>query len=256
MSIPPLGFVAGLLLPPTIPLSHRKDKTHGDNANKAHLATWSLSHKRAWNTLVKANNKDRLDKHAELRCSSASSLASLLTTEGSQDTPTLPTSLKNSLTKFLQALAKITPKLRKLISGFLGLKNKRPRNAADNSPEEVMEKHKKIFDCIKEATMQSYTIWPMPDNGVHDVAWAKHWKVHFFFFHDLVNFSLIYEVVLATDIKLHIDYHNSEKGFNFSQQYYASELSQTKEHIWDKRDYKCKKEYTCMHNQLAAQQGS
>ncbi len=340
MSIPPPGFVAG---PPLPPLSHRKDKTHGDDANKARLATWSLSRKRARNTLVKADNKDRLDKHAELGRSPASSLASLLTTEGSQHTPTPPTSPKNSSTKFLQALAKITPKSRELISGFLGLKNKRPRDAADDSPEDVAEKRKKIFDCSEEVERQPgssfhfegyhaelyrladarqyiplhlFTLaniaiihregdtlpskkiqdrghgkvtvldvsnarfgketdltelqWrdaapryvdflsslrTSPD-GVRDAAWAKRWEDHFFFFHNLVDFSLIYEAVLATDIKLRIDYHNSEKGFKFSQQYYASELSQTKEHIRDERDRKREEEYTRMRNQLAAQQSS
>ncbi len=154
MSIPPPGFVAGPPLPPAIPLSYRKDKTHGDDADKARLATWSLSHKRARNTLVKADNQDRLDKHAETGRSPASSLASLLTTEGSQHTPTPPTSPKNSSTKFLQALAKITPKSKELISGFLGLKNKWPRDAVDNSPGDVTKKRKKIFNCSEEVKRQ------------------------------------------------------------------------------------------------------
>ncbi|SJL15337.1 uncharacterized protein ARMOST_18830 [Armillaria ostoyae] len=328
MSIPPPGFVAGPPLAPTIPLNQRKDKTHGDDKNKARLATWSLSRKRAMNTLVKADNKDRLDKHAEPGHSAASSLASLLTTEGSQHTPTLPTSPKNSLTTFLQALAKITPKSKELFSGFLGLKNKQPRDAVDDSPEDITEKHKKIFNCSEEVERQPgssfqfkgyhaelyrladakqyiplhlFTLaniaiihregdtlptkkiqdrghaldltelqWrdaspcyvdflsslrTSPD-GVRDVAWAKRWEDHFFFFHNLIDFSLIYEAALATDIKLCIDYHNLDRGFKFSQQYYTSELSQMKEHIWDEKDHKREEEYTHMHNQLASQQSS
>ncbi|SJL01304.1 uncharacterized protein ARMOST_04624 [Armillaria ostoyae] len=60
-------------------------------------------------------------------------------------------------------------------------------------------------------------------------AWLKHWNDHFLFFHNLTDFSLIFNAILAMDIKLRIDYYNSNKGFKFSQPYYASELASAKE---------------------------
>ncbi|KAK0470468.1 uncharacterized protein EV420DRAFT_1473524 [Desarmillaria tabescens] len=101
--------------------------------------------KRALNVLVKADNKDRLEKHGDPECLPTSSLASLLTTEGLQHSPTPPISPKGS-SSFLQALAKITLKLKELFSGILGLK-KRLRDAGDDSPEDIIEKCKKIFNC-------------------------------------------------------------------------------------------------------------
>ncbi|KAK0421778.1 hypothetical protein EV421DRAFT_1915327 [Armillaria borealis] len=144
MSIPPPSFMAGPPLAPTIPLNQRKNKTHSDNENKACLATWSLLCKRAMNTLVKADNKDRLDKHAEPGCSAASSLASLLTTEGSQHTSTLPTSPQ----KFFDHISAGSGQDHSEVEGAL------LRIPVDNSPEDVTKKCKKIFNCSEKVERQ------------------------------------------------------------------------------------------------------
>ncbi len=340
MSIPPAGFNASG--PPVPPLKHRKDKTHGDAASRTRMASWNVNRKRALNTLVDAANKEQLDKHGQQGRSPASSLASLVTTEGSEH-GTPPGSPKSgSPSSILQALAKITPRSRGIFSGILGLK-KRPRDAVDDSPKDVLEKRKKFFSCDEEVEQQpgssfhfegfhaelyrladakqyipihlftlanltiiqregdtlpmkkiqdrgsgkttvldvSNTRFGKEENltelqwrdaspryvdfllslrttpgGLVDPTWSKRWHDHFLFFHNLVDFSVVFEAILAMDIKLRIDYHNSDKGFKFSQPYYASELSSTKERLRDERDCKWEEEYARLCSQLATQQSS
>ncbi|SJL01329.1 uncharacterized protein ARMOST_04649 [Armillaria ostoyae] len=192
MSIPPLSFIASPPLPPSIPLNQRKDKTYGDDKHKACLVTWLLSHKRAMNTLVKSNNKNRLDKHAEPGCSAASYLVSLLTTEGLQYISTLSTFLKHSSTMFLQALAKITLKSKELL-GFLRLKNKWLRDAVDNSPEDITKKHKKIFNCSKEVESQPSSFFQFEGYyaELYCLANAK-WYIPLHLF-TLTNIAIVYQ---------------------------------------------------------------
>ncbi len=318
------------------PLKSRKDKTHGDEDNRSRISKWSLARKRAINVLVNADNQERLEKHAAQ--SAASSLASLLTTEGSQHGSPPP----KSPSSLLQAFAKITPKSKELFSGLLGL-GKRPREVADDLPQEVVEKRKRYFNCDEEVERQPGSsvqfegfhseLYRLADakqyiplhlftlanlmiiqregdtlptkkiqyrggtkvtvlnvsiarfgkeqdlselqwhdatpryveflislrsdtKGYADPAWLKHWNDHFLFFHNLMDFSLIFDAILATDIKLRIDYHNSNKGFKFSQPYYASELASAKERLQDERDKKREEEFVCLRSQLQPQSSS
>ncbi|KAK0430142.1 hypothetical protein EV421DRAFT_1744405 [Armillaria borealis] len=92
--------------------------------------------------------------------------------------------------------------------------------------------------------------------GHADPTWLKHWNDHFLFFHNLMDFSLIFDAILAMDIKLRIDYHNSDKGFKFSQPYYASELASAKEQLRDGCDKKREEEFACLCSQLQSQLSS
>ncbi|SJL14075.1 uncharacterized protein ARMOST_17530 [Armillaria ostoyae] len=70
--------------------------------------------------------------------------------------------------------------------------------------------------------------------------WAERWESHFKFFYDIVNLSLVFQVVLRACIHLRKDYHAqflaAGSGFAFTEEYYTATLEKTKGDIRDEKE--------------------